>query len=146
MGFLDRRFQKKIFTDCKTKFLTVFFGQVFGQCLGIFWQILAIFGYFEANFWQNRAFFLADRFFPWRTFFFVRMINFDCGAELSAVRLEMTTIRHDGRVYDSIRGPLGQTHTRTNIASNPLNWSRDQLNKVNFFRCYIESCFNIQVC
>ena len=33
-------------------------------------------------------------------------VNFDSGANLSAVQLEMTTIRHDGRVYGSIRRRL----------------------------------------
>ena len=33
----------------------------------------------------------------------MRTVNFDCGADLSVVRLEMTTIRHDRRVFGSIR-------------------------------------------
>ena len=36
----------------------------------------------------------------------MRTANFDCGAGLSAVRLEIITIRHDGQVYDSIRWRL----------------------------------------
>ena len=37
---------KKFPTDCQKKFLTDCFGQVFGQILGNFWQLLAIFGQF----------------------------------------------------------------------------------------------------
>ena len=87
----------------------------FGAILG---HILAIFGKFcnvWANFGQNRAFSLADRFFPWRTVFLVRTVNFDCSANLSVVRLEMTTIRHDGRVYGSIRRGLTQPDPRYDI-------------------------------
>ena len=42
--FLDGRFQKKFLTDCKTKFLTDCFVQVFGQFLNNFWQFWAILG------------------------------------------------------------------------------------------------------
>jgi len=38
--------------------------------------------------------------------FFVQMVNSDCGADLSLVQFEITTICHDGRVYSSIRRPL----------------------------------------
>ena len=98
--FLDGRFQKKFLTDCKTNFLTDCFGKVLGKFLANFGNFLA---FFFAILGQNLG---KIELFPWRTFFFVRTVNFYCGADLSAVRLEMTTIRQDGRVYGSIRRPL----------------------------------------
>ena len=108
LTFLDgqifgRTFSKKVLGGLKNKVLNGLFWASFWP---IFGQILAFFGNFGANFGQNRAFSLADRCFPWWTFFFVRTVNFDCSADLSAVRLEMTTIRHDGRLYGLIRWRL----------------------------------------
>ena len=99
-GFLEGRIfkqtiSKEVFNGFKK---TVFWQIVLGKFLVKFWsnfrQLLGFFG----TFWQFLGKFLAN--------YFVRTVNFDCGADLSAVRLEINTICHDGQVYGSIRWRL----------------------------------------
>ena len=98
-------------TVCQKKFSTDCFWGVFGQFWGKFWQILAIFGIFSGIFVEKIDLFpqLIGFFLGGQFFFSVRTVNSDWRADLSVVHLEMTTIRHDGRVYGSIRQPLPQS-------------------------------------
>ena len=65
------------FKKCSTQFVKKSSQQIvlgkflgnFGANFGKFWQFLAFF--FCIFFWKNRSYSLADRFFPWRTVFFL---------------------------------------------------------------------------